>query len=148
MQKPRSIGEAARRDSWTLQSRKRRQCNVRPAASISSGGDPRGSGHFSSGCARVPAHIPWRPDRWKMDSQRRASIFDQMIDTQVWVLIADVSLSQTEIYTSAWTVTHDEANFSQPDDFIPERWLSPDNKDRKEASQPFSLGLRGCLGRK
>jgi hypothetical protein len=52
------------------------------------------------------------------------------------------------VYTSAWTVTHNEANFESPDEFRPERWLDPDSKDVREASQPFSLGPRGCLGRK
>ncbi|OCL11142.1 putative cytochrome P450 [Glonium stellatum] len=52
-----------------------------------------------------------------------------------------------EIYTSAWTVTHDERNFQSPMTFKPERWLDPNSKDIKEASQPFSLGTRGCLGR-
>lgn len=55
---------------------------------------------------------------------------------------------QTELYTSAWTVTHDPANFHKPNDFVPERWIDPDCKDVKEASQPFSLGPRGCIGRK
>jgi len=32
--------------------------------------------------------------------------------------------------------------------FKPERWLDPDCTDVKEASQPFSLGPRVCLGRK
>ncbi|KAL8898400.1 MAG: hypothetical protein Q9207_006723 [Kuettlingeria erythrocarpa] len=53
-----------------------------------------------------------------------------------------------EIYTSAWTVTHDARNFHDPMSFIPERWLDPTCKDTREASQPFSLGPRGCLGRK
>lgn len=55
---------------------------------------------------------------------------------------------QTEVYTSAWTVTHDEANFHDPHSFKPERWTDPDCADVKEASQPFSLGPRACLGRK
>ena len=33
-------------------------------------------------------------------------------------------------------------------DFKPERWLDPESKDVKEASQPFLLGYRGCIGRK
>ncbi|PSK33975.1 Isotrichodermin C-15 hydroxylase [Elsinoe australis] len=53
----------------------------------------------------------------------------------------------TEIYTSAWTVTHDERYFKDPEAFVPERWLASDNGDLKEASQPFSLGPRACLGR-
>ncbi|KAH7028652.1 cytochrome P450 monooxygenase [Macrophomina phaseolina] len=52
-----------------------------------------------------------------------------------------------ECYTSAWSPTHDERYFHQPYAFKPERWLDPDCADVKEASQPFSLGPRGCLGR-
>lgn len=55
---------------------------------------------------------------------------------------------QSEVYTSAWTVTHDESNFHEPHVFKPERWLDPHCTDVKEASQPFSLGARACLGRK
>ncbi|KAL4799277.1 cytochrome P450 [Aspergillus venezuelensis] len=53
----------------------------------------------------------------------------------------------TEVYTSAFTVTHDEKNFPDPFKFDPERWLDVNRQDVKEASQPFSLGPRGCLGR-
>ncbi|KAF6809469.1 Isotrichodermin C-15 hydroxylase 6 [Colletotrichum plurivorum] len=53
----------------------------------------------------------------------------------------------TEVYTSAWTVTHDPRNFHEPMSFIPERWLDPESRDVKEASQPFSLGYRACIGR-
>jgi cytochrome P450 len=59
-----------------------------------------------------------------------------------------VTVKQTEIYTSAWTITHDGKYFHMPEAFIPERWLDPDTKDVKEASQPFSLGPRMCIGRK
>jgi cytochrome P450 len=52
------------------------------------------------------------------------------------------------VYTSAWTVTHDAKNFHEPMHFKPERWLDGDNTDVKEASQPFSLGYRACIGRK
>ncbi|KAJ5870143.1 cytochrome P450 [Penicillium solitum] len=51
-----------------------------------------------------------------------------------------------EIYTSAWTVTHSEEYFSEPMKFKPDRWLDQGSTDVKEASQPFSLGPRGCLG--
>ncbi|KAI9653414.1 MAG: hypothetical protein M1821_007079 [Bathelium mastoideum] len=37
-------------------------------------------------------------------------------------------------------------NFSDPLSFLPERWLEHDSGDLLEASQPFSLGSRGCLG--
>jgi len=52
-----------------------------------------------------------------------------------------------DVYTSAWTVTHDPRYFHEPRAFKPERWLDPHCTDVKEASQPFSLGPRGCLGR-
>ncbi|CRL18797.1 Cytochrome P450 [Penicillium camemberti] len=54
---------------------------------------------------------------------------------------------QTEIYTSAWTVTHNPEIFRDPMKFDPSRWLKERSTDIKEASQPFSLGPRGCLGR-
>ena len=59
-----------------------------------------------------------------------------------------LGLIQTEVYTSAWTVTHDERNFPDPMAFKPERWIDGDVTNMREASQPFSLGPRGCLGRK
>lgn len=43
-------------------------------------------------------------------------------------------------------------NFSEPFEFRPERWLGSSTKETKEgsdilaASQPFSLGARGCIG--
>ncbi|CAD6591254.1 MAG: hypothetical protein ASARMPRED_005282 [Alectoria sarmentosa] len=53
----------------------------------------------------------------------------------------------TELYVSSWTVAHDSRYFHDPMVFKPERWLDPDCKDLKEASQPFSLGPRACIGR-
>ncbi|MCJ1457139.1 hypothetical protein MMC28_007506 [Mycoblastus sanguinarius] len=53
-----------------------------------------------------------------------------------------------EVYSSAWTITHSPSNFHHPDAFLPSRWLDPTSTDIKEASQPFSLGPRGCIGRK
>ena len=52
------------------------------------------------------------------------------------------------VYVSSWTATHSEYNFHQAFEFIPERWIDSDHGDKKGASQPFSLGSRGCLGRK
>ncbi|KAI0550320.1 putative cytochrome P450 [Xylaria curta] len=52
-----------------------------------------------------------------------------------------------EVYTSAWTMTHDERYFHDPFAFKPGRWIDPKCKDIKEASQPFSLGPRGCIGK-
>lgn len=40
----------------------------------------------------------------------------------------------------------DPANFKDPLEFKPERWLGKD-KDILDASQPFSLGPRGCAGK-
>lgn len=54
----------------------------------------------------------------------------------------------TEVYTSTWSVSHSAEYFSDPDKFYPERWTDLDGKDIKEASQPFSLGYRACIGRR
>jgi cytochrome P450 len=57
----------------------------------------------------------------------------------------------TTVSVYSWAATHSETNFSQPESFIPERWLDESgatySTDRKDASQPFSLGPRGCIGR-
>ncbi|KAL9045097.1 MAG: hypothetical protein Q9214_001823, partial [Letrouitia sp. 1 TL-2023] len=40
-------------------------------------------------------------------------------------------------------------NFQKPESFIPERWLDGDSRfstDKKQASQPFSIGSRSCVG--
>ena len=49
----------------------------------------------------------------------------------------------------AWTASRSPLNFRDPESFIPERWLGDVRyaEDRREASQPFSMGPRGCLGR-
>ncbi|KAK2755484.1 hypothetical protein FQN54_006421 [Arachnomyces sp. PD_36] len=39
------------------------------------------------------------------------------------------------------------AGTEDPEAFRPERWTDPNCTDRKDASQPFSLGLRACVGR-
>jgi cytochrome P450 len=59
----------------------------------------------------------------------------------------------TEVYTSAFTVTHDPDNFHDPETFVPERWIPGETVGQEkhhvaEASQPFSLGYRACIGRK
>ncbi|KAI8627403.1 cytochrome P450 monooxygenase [Xylariaceae sp. FL1651] len=54
---------------------------------------------------------------------------------------------RSEIYTCTWAASHNPEYFTRPDEFWPERWTDPNCKDIKEASQPFSLGYRACIGR-
>lgn len=42
----------------------------------------------------------------------------------------------------------DAKNFHDPWEFLPERWLGDTKQDDVEASQPFSLGSRGCMGKR
>ncbi|KAI9879763.1 MAG: hypothetical protein M1830_007205 [Pleopsidium flavum] len=53
----------------------------------------------------------------------------------------------TIVSTNPVAASLSSANFEQPLEFKPERWLGQNNEDSLEASQPFSLGLRGCIGR-
>lgn len=47
-----------------------------------------------------------------------------------------------------WSSCHDPANFRNPDEFLPERWIDPSyDTDVKKALQPFSVGPRNCIGR-
>ncbi|KAI5802953.1 cytochrome P450 [Geopyxis carbonaria] len=52
-----------------------------------------------------------------------------------------------EVAVDPWAATHSDRNFAAPWEFRPERWLDATSSDRKDASQPFSLGSRVCLGR-
>ncbi|KAI9035561.1 cytochrome P450 [Aspergillus affinis] len=52
-----------------------------------------------------------------------------------------------EIYTSPWTTAHNSRYFKDPNSFVPERWIDRSSTDVKEASQPFLLGPRSCIGR-
>lgn len=58
----------------------------------------------------------------------------------------------TRVHIPAWAANYDPANFTRPNEFLPERWSNPkpkefehDNKDG--IFQPFSMGPRNCLGR-
>lgn len=59
----------------------------------------------------------------------------------------------TTVSVYSWAATHSPGNFSRPDEFVPERWLPDEDgegkyaSDNKEASQAFSLGPRGCIGK-
>ncbi|KAL8634030.1 hypothetical protein Q9189_000276 [Teloschistes chrysophthalmus] len=52
-----------------------------------------------------------------------------------------------EINVSPWTVAHNPEYWDKPMEFRPERWLDSQSPDVKEASQPFLLGPRSCIGR-
>lgn len=51
----------------------------------------------------------------------------------------------TTVAVHPWSVTHDPRNFKDPYAFAPERWLDPVT-DNLNASQPFLLGTRNCIG--
>ncbi|KAL5041782.1 hypothetical protein BDW71DRAFT_217423 [Aspergillus fruticulosus] len=53
----------------------------------------------------------------------------------------------TIVSTSPFAASMSSANFHNPCDFNPDRWLGENEKDDLEASQPFSLGTRSCMGR-
>ncbi|KAK4175477.1 putative cytochrome P450 pisatin demethylase-like protein [Triangularia setosa] len=53
-----------------------------------------------------------------------------------------------------WAVNHLSRNFTEPNKFIPERWLEADSfdgikfdKSRHSTLQPFSVGPRNCIGK-
>lgn len=55
----------------------------------------------------------------------------------------------TRVGIPSWTASRSPLNFRDPESFIPERWLGDVRyaKDRRETSQPFNIGPRGCIGR-
>ncbi|OAA57409.1 averantin oxidoreductase [Niveomyces insectorum RCEF 264] len=54
----------------------------------------------------------------------------------------------TTVSVPMWGATHSKRNFKDPYKFDPDRWLDKNNTtDKFTASNPFSLGSRGCIGR-
>ncbi|TKA73419.1 hypothetical protein B0A49_03039 [Cryomyces minteri] len=55
----------------------------------------------------------------------------------------------TTVSVHHYSTYRSEANFREPNSFIPERWLSDPRfvSDNKAALQPFSFGPRNCLGK-
>lgn len=69
-------------------------------------------------------------------------------------VIAGHSLLQgVTVGVPCYATFRSKSNFSSPEEFIPERWLSKTanrslfSKDRHDAFYPFSLGPHGCLGK-
>ncbi|EAW12419.1 cytochrome P450 [Aspergillus clavatus NRRL 1] len=54
--------------------------------------------------------------------------------------------AKTIVSTNPFAASLDPANFDAPWVFCPERWLRLSAEDQLEASQPFSMGSRSCLG--
>jgi cytochrome P450 len=54
---------------------------------------------------------------------------------------------KTEVEMARWAMTHSSDNFHDPYQFLPERWLDNPYGDNLQASRPFSLGPRLCVGR-
>jgi len=55
-----------------------------------------------------------------------------------------------EVFTSVFAAHRDPGHFTRADEFHAERWIDGNDEfanDKRSASQPFSLGLRGCIGR-
>lgn len=49
-----------------------------------------------------------------------------------------------------YAASNSPANWTRPDEFIPERWLGENPEfdgDQRDASQPFQIGPRACIGR-
>lgn len=55
----------------------------------------------------------------------------------------------TRVSVHQWATYHSKSNFTEPDSYIPERWLGDDPKfasDSLNAHQPFGYGFRNCIG--
>uniref|UniRef100_L7J1E3 Uncharacterized protein n=1 Tax=Pyricularia oryzae (strain P131) TaxID=1143193 RepID=L7J1E3_PYRO1 len=61
--------------------------------------------------------------------------------------------SGTTVSVAPWAAVFSARNFADPERFAPERWLDEGGADpryaadRRGASQPFSTGPRGCMGK-
>ena len=101
-------------------------------------------------------HFPWHfpvsflkvATRLMAISYRKAYVYPTLVALPYFQARAFVDPSeQTIVSTSPIASSLDPTNFEQPFAFEPKRWLGKNERDILEASQPFSLGPRGCLGR-
>ncbi|KND86483.1 Isotrichodermin C-15 hydroxylase [Tolypocladium ophioglossoides CBS 100239] len=57
----------------------------------------------------------------------------------------------TSVAVDPWSASHNQTNFRDCDDFVPERWLEDKENcyagDQRKATQPFSVGPQGCIGK-
>ncbi|KAF2667467.1 cytochrome P450 [Microthyrium microscopicum] len=56
----------------------------------------------------------------------------------------------TSVGVCQWAAYHSASNFTDPDSFVPSRWLDEDPRydhDKKDVLQPFSYGPRNCVGK-
>lgn len=58
----------------------------------------------------------------------------------------------TTVEVGHYAINHSPLNFTDPDDFVPERFLKEPPRrylnDVRGASNPFSMGPRACIGKK
>ncbi|KAF4471556.1 Isotrichodermin C-15 hydroxylase [Fusarium albosuccineum] len=52
----------------------------------------------------------------------------------------------TEVSVDNFVMARDASSFTNPDEFRPERWIDGSARRSMEASRPFSVGPRACLG--
>lgn len=62
-----------------------------------------------------------------------------------------MTVLQTNVSVHGWTINTSPGHFARPKSFVPERWLksTPPEfaSDQFNASQPFTLGPRNCIGK-
>lgn len=69
-------------------------------------------------------------------------------------IATDEARAQTKVAVPIMAAARNPRCWSQPDLFVPERWLDdssqshPWDSDNRQSSQPFLLGRRGCIGKK
>ncbi|KAK3984335.1 cytochrome P450 [Cladorrhinum sp. PSN332] len=82
---------------------------------------------------RLMAPVPWPPTR--MVPPGGDTVDGYRLPAGTWVS------------TNAFAAARSPDNFKDATEFKPERWLAMDPSDNLDASQPFSLGTRSCIGK-
>lgn len=82
---------------------------------------------------RIMAPVPWPPSR--VVPVQGDSVEGYHLPEGTWVS------------TNSYAAARSSRNFSKPEKFRPERWLEKDGFDQLDASQPFGLGPRACIGK-
>ncbi|KAF2994265.1 hypothetical protein E8E13_002216 [Curvularia kusanoi] len=78
--------------------------------------------------------------------------FPRVVPGQGQILSGHYVPGGTSVYVSQHAANHSPRNYTDPDEFVPERWLEDERPakyadDKREVTQPFSFGPRNCLGK-
>lgn len=156
-EEPRHLANSAEGNSYLIQIVRSNQRRLDSNTGISEGRNTRGDANVST--PTVPSTACCAPRRRRSGRPLRSwwrefcgfhwpLRLSCLIHTKCLSVHVLTFGTQTIVSTNPFAASMSPENFRDPWVFDPQRWLDAENKDVLDASQPFSLGSRICLGQR